>query len=195
MQIPRRHASFHAALGTCIAAHGFQLADEYHWQVGMGHDTWLDVCPSWNEPLFEALRRGVPEIRLAYTSYNMRYQALCRWYTIDFTNRGAAGLLHPQLGLPPPRLASSRQFRRVLPQQGCDDCGFQPEVDWQPESGLPAVLRVGGADQRFVFLAQRKNACMQLIIAWAAVLSDEDRAAEGQEKAPASRCGGQPQHG
>ena len=61
MQIPRRHASFQAALGTCIAAHGFQLAGEYHWQVGMGHDTWLDVCPSWNEPLFEALRQGVPD--------------------------------------------------------------------------------------------------------------------------------------
>ena len=66
---------------------GFQLSEQYQWQVGMGYDTWMDVDQSWNQPLFEALRRGVPEIRLVYTSHSVRYEALHRWYTIDFTNR------------------------------------------------------------------------------------------------------------
>ena len=42
----------------------FELTGEKVWQVACGSGKWQDVDPTWAEPLFQALRDGVAELRL-----------------------------------------------------------------------------------------------------------------------------------
>ena len=65
---------------------GFELTGEYFWQVHVSGWRWRDVDHSWNEPLFRALRAGVPQIRLPSLWYNRRQERLTEWYTINFTS-------------------------------------------------------------------------------------------------------------
>ena len=61
---------------------GFELTGEKVWQVACGRGKWQDVDPTCAEPLFQALRDGVTELRLM-ESYSKDGQNVQAWYTID----------------------------------------------------------------------------------------------------------------
>ena len=55
------------------------------WQVACGRDKWQDVDPTWAEPLFQALRDGVTELRLMERYWEGGRDAQA-WYTIDLSD-------------------------------------------------------------------------------------------------------------
>ena len=63
----------------------FELTGEKVWQVACGRGKWQDVDPTWAEPLFQALRDGVSELRLI-GSYSKDGQNVKAWYTIDLSD-------------------------------------------------------------------------------------------------------------
>ena len=81
-------------------------------------DGWLDVDPTWTEPLNEAMRKGTRWIRLKHTYQNKYGENVNSWYTIDCADatavmqqNGATGkrrkmrlvqLMAPSVVQPPP---------------------------------------------------------------------------------------------
>ena len=63
----------------------FQDTGENVWQAACGPDKWQDVDPSFNEPLFQALRDGVAELRLMERYWQDGQEAQA-WYTIDLSD-------------------------------------------------------------------------------------------------------------
>ena len=103
----------------------FVLTGQNVWQTAMG-DEWLDVDPTWTEPLIEAMRKGTRWIRLEHTYQNKYGENVNSWYTIDCADptavmqqNGATGkrrkmrlvqLMAPSVvQLPPPSKRSAHQ--------------------------------------------------------------------------------------
>ena len=61
----------------------FELTDQDVWQACLGDGQWHDVDATWTEPLFQALRDGVPTIRLMRIHRNKFGEEVHCWYTID----------------------------------------------------------------------------------------------------------------
>ena len=63
----------------------FELTGDSIWQVACGRGQWQDVDPAWAEPLFEALRNGVTELRLMARDWQDGHDVQV-WYTIDLSD-------------------------------------------------------------------------------------------------------------
>ena len=61
----------------------FELTDQDVWQACLGDGQWVDAAATWTEPLFQALRDGVPTIRLMRIHRNKFGEEVHCWYTID----------------------------------------------------------------------------------------------------------------
>ena len=95
----------------------FILTGHSVWQTAMGDGKWLDVDPTWTEPLLEAMRKGERTIRLPHTyqnkhgeDVNSRYVIDCADATAVMQQNGATGkrrkmrlvqLMAPSVASPP----------------------------------------------------------------------------------------------
>ena len=64
----------------------FELTGQDIWQAEVGDGQWRDVDPTWTDSLCQALRSGLPTIRLAHIYRNKCGEEVYRWYTIDCTD-------------------------------------------------------------------------------------------------------------
>ena len=65
----------------------FGITEDSVWQMACGKDKWQDVDFRWEEPLFQALRDGVKELRLSTREWPEDF-GYCEvmWYTIDLSD-------------------------------------------------------------------------------------------------------------
>jgi hypothetical protein len=84
----------------------------------MGGGTWLDVDPTWTEPLLTAMRNGERTIRLLHIYQNKYGEEVRSWYVIDCADATAVTQKNEATG-------KERKMRLV---QLMEPAAVQPQV-------------------------------------------------------------------
>ena len=118
----------------------FKLTDQDVWQAAMGGGTWLDVDPTWTEPLLTAMRNGERTIRLLHIYQNKYGEEVRSWYVIDCADATAVTQKNEATGKERKmRLVQLMEPAVVQPQVVAlqDVPLVQPHVDVHPHAPLP----------------------------------------------------------
>jgi hypothetical protein len=109
----------------------------------MGDGTWLDVDPTWTEPLLAAMRHGERTIRLLHIYQNKYGEEVRSWYAIDCADATAVTQKNEATGKERKmRLVQLMEPAAVQPQVVApqDAPLVQPHVDVHQHAPLPPEL-------------------------------------------------------
>ena len=100
----------------------------------MGAGQWQDVDPTWTEPLFQALRDGVPTLRLQHTYRSKLGEEVRSWYTIDCTDVTAITQKSEASG----KQRAMRLVQLMAPTEVRDPLGLEPPPPPPPDAASAA---------------------------------------------------------
>jgi hypothetical protein len=109
----------------------------------MGDGKWLNVDPTWTEPLLQAMRKGERMIRLQHTYQNRFGEDVNSWYVIDCADATAVTQTNVATGKERKmRLVQLMEPAVVQPQVVAlqDAPLVQPHVDVHHHAPLPPEL-------------------------------------------------------